>query len=188
MRNAVLAVVIGLVCIVGTASATIPDPDLCTVDPCDDFLGIVTYPDPNVDGSAQFTCNIRNGDNEPIPNAYVEGVFLVPGNHFFCPDLVLDGNTDEFGNITFNVSAGGCTEGGDAFQIIANGTLIRTYQNAKSADWAPTADGEVGLADFIYFGSNYSPTIGGCSDLFNDGGTALDDFIAFGEAWTHICP
>jgi hypothetical protein len=188
MRNAVLAVVIGLVCIVGTASATIPDPDLCTVSPCDDFLGLVVYPDPNPGGSAEFTANIRNGDDEPIPNAYVEVVFLAPETHTFCVDVVLDGNTDEFGNITFNISAGGCSDDVvPVVNIIANGTLIREYNTAKGGDWAPTSDGIVELADFIYFGNNYGPNPG-CTDYFNDDITGLDDFIAFGEHWGHACP
>jgi hypothetical protein len=178
---------IGLVFTAGAANATIPDPDLCTVDPCDTFFGLVTYPDPLPGGSAEFTVNVRNGDNDPIPNAFTEVVFMVAANHFFCPGVVLDGNTDDVGNITFNISAGGCTEGMDAVQIISNGTLIRTYTNAKSADWAPTANGNVELPDFIFFGGNYDPTIAGCTDLFNSGGTGLDDFIGFGEAWGHVC-
>ena len=92
MRNAVLAVVIGLVCIVGTASATIPDPALCSVDPNDGFLGVVTYPDPDPGGPATMNINVRNGDNENIPNAYVQIIYLVPGNHCFCPGVVLDGS------------------------------------------------------------------------------------------------
>jgi len=187
MRNVVLAVVIGLVFLVGAANATIPDETLCTVDPCDSFGGVVTYPNPVAGGAAEFTCNIRNGDNNPIPNAYVQVEFMVPANHFFCPDVVLDGNTDAVGNITFNISAGGCTEGMDAVQIIANGYLIRTYQNAKSADWAPTANGSVELGDLIYFGGNFNPPMPGCSDYFNDNTTGLDDFIAFGEMWGHFC-
>jgi hypothetical protein len=188
MRNVVLAVVIGLVFAAGAANATIPDPDLCTVDPCDSFLGVVTYPDPLAGGSAEFTVNVRNGDNDPIPNAFVEVVFLVQANHVFCGDVVLDGNTDALGNVVFNISAGGCTDGVDAVQIIANGTPLRTYANAKSADWDSTTDGIVGLSDFIFFGGNYDPGIAGCTDLFNSGGTGLDDFIGFGEAWGRQCP
>lgn len=188
MRNVVLAVMIGLVFTAGAANATIPDPDLCTVAPCDDFLGVVTYPDPLPGGSGEFTVNVRNGDNDPIPNAFVEVVFLVEANHLFCPDIVLDGNTDDVGNVVFNISAGGCTEGTDAIQIVANGTPIRTYTNAKSGDWDTSADGSVGLSDFIFFGGNYGPTIGGCTDFFNDGGTGLDDLIGFGEMFGHDCP
>jgi hypothetical protein len=193
MRNVVLAV-IGLVFTVGIANATVPDPTLCSVEPCDSFgdppgsaPGMVVYPCPVPGGSAEFVCNIRNADNDPIPDAFVEINILVPANHCICPEAVLTGTTDALGNVTFNISAGGCTFGMDAVEIIANGMVIRTYQNLKSPDWDSTSDCDVDLADYIVFGTAFSTGAPGCHDYFNDGSCELGDFIVFGEAWGHVC-
>ena len=192
MRSVVLAV-IGLVLTVGIANATVPDPDLCSVLPCDTYgvpagsaPGIFMYPDPVPGGLGEFVCNIRNADNDPIPDAFVQIIIGVPGNHWQCPDIVLTGTTDANGDVTFNISAGGCTIGAGAVTIQANGVDIRDYDNLKSADFSPV-DGATELADFIEFGNQYAVSAPGCTDFFNDGATELTDFVAFGEAWGRAC-
>ncbi|MCK4304429.1 MAG: hypothetical protein KAY24_09350 [Candidatus Eisenbacteria sp.] len=186
MRSVVLAV-IGLVLTVGIVNATVPDPDNCAVDPCDTIGGLIIYPDPVIPGFASFTANVRNADNDPIPDAFVEIIFGMPGDLYLeCPDLVLTGTTDVNGNVTFDVSAGGCSVGANAAKIRANGVDIRTYENVKSPDYAGVADGNVDLDDFIPFGSAMGVT-GGCTDYFNDGMTGLEEFIVFGEAWGRTC-
>jgi hypothetical protein len=181
--------VIGLVLTVGMANATVPDPDLCFVDPCDTYAepGIFMYPDPVPLGLAKFTVNVRNADDDPIPDAFVEILIGVPGNHVLCPDVVLTGTTDANGDVDFNISAGGCTIGAGAVTIRANGVDIRDYLNLKSTDFSP-ADGETGLDDFIEFGNRYAASAPGCTDFFNDGATELTDFVALGEAWGRACP
>ncbi len=194
MRSIALTV-LGLLFVVGIAAATVPDPNLCTVDPCDVFgmppgtsPGMILYPCPEDDGFAEFTCNIRNADGDPIPDAVVEIIILVPGNHCICPEGVLTGITDENGNVTFNISGGGCTFGQDAVQIIANALIIRTYQNLKSPDFdGGGSDCAVDLADYITFGGDFSSGAPGCHDYFNDGACDLGDFILFGEAWGRTC-
>jgi hypothetical protein len=186
--------VIGLVLTVGIANATVPDPDLCSVLPCDTYgvpagsaPGIFMYPDPVPDGLAKFTVNVRNADDDPIPDAFVEILIGVPGNHHLCPDVVLTGTTDANGDVDFNISAGGCTIGANAVIIRANGVDIRDYDYLKSADFSPV-DGQTELADFIAFGTQYASSAPGCTDFFNDGTTELTDFVAFGEAWGRACP
>jgi hypothetical protein len=187
MRNAVLTV-LGLVLCIGVANATVPEVDLCSVAPCDDFLGVVLYPQPNAGGAAEFTVNARNADNDPIPNAFVELTLGTPGNHMLCSDAVMTGTTDAAGNVTFAISGGGCTMGADAFTVKVNGVNIRTFENVKSPDYAPGSNGNVELADFIYFGNQMSTSAAGCADYYNTGATGLGSFIVFGEAFTHQCP
>ena len=193
MRMVVIAVFVGLVLSFGAANATIPDPDFCTVDPCDDLLGVLVCPDlyegvPAPPDFSEFTVNVRNGDNENIPGAFVEIVFGVQGNHVFCPSAVLTGTTDEFGNVTFNIAAGGCTIATDAVRIIANSVEIRSYENVKSPDYDGTSNGQVVLADFIIFGQAFSGiNPEPCTDYDSTGGTILADFIIFGQGWAHMC-
>ncbi|MBD3336563.1 MAG: hypothetical protein GF355_13705 [Candidatus Eisenbacteria bacterium] len=178
--------VFGLAVLVGTAGATIPDAGLCSVDPLDEIGGMLVCPDPPA-AFAEFTVNVRNGDNEPIPDAFVELVFGVPGNHTFCASAVLTGTTDAMGNVTFNVTAGGCTEAADAVRIVANSVEIRSYDFVKSPDFDGASDGEVVLSDFIVFGGAYSTGAGGCHDYDANGSTELPDFIVFGQGWGHAC-
>lgn len=178
--------VFGLALLVGTAGATIPDPDYCSADPLDTLGGMLVCPDPPA-GFATFTVNVRNGDNEAIPDAFVALVFGVPGNHFFCASAVLTGTTDAAGNVTFNVTAGGCTEAAGAVRIIANTVEIRSYPTVKSPDWDGSSNGAVILSDFIVFGGAYSAGAPGCHDYDNSGATGLPDFIIFGQGWGHIC-
>lgn len=189
MRNAVL-VVIGLVFVVGMANATVPDATLCSVDPCDGFPipGVITHPyDADPAGEFEFTVNVRNADDDPIPAAYVELTFVEEGNHCLCASVVLTGTTDASGDVTFNVAAGGCTAGMSAFIITANTVDIREYDYAKSPDWAGACDGGVTLADFTDFGAAYAGGGPGCHDYDNNGSTSLGDFSIFGTAWQSTC-
>jgi hypothetical protein len=187
MGRFILAAIVLSLC-VANASATVPDPDECSVSPCDDFIGMILYPDPISGGAAEFVVNVRNDDSDPFPNAYVEIVFGTPGNHTLCSDAVLTGNTGPDGSVTFAISGGGCTLGADAVRIYANGIVIRIYEAVKSPDYAPGSNGNVELGDFIYFGSQMSAGAVGCADYYNSGETGLGSFIVFGEAWTHVCP
>ena len=181
--------VFGLAILVGAAGATIPDPDLCSADPCDELGGVLVCPNsPSAPAFSQFTVNVRNGDNEAIPDAFVELVFGTPGNHCFCGGATLTGTTDAAGNVSFNVAAGGCTEGAGAIRIVANSVEIRSYGFVKSPDWDGSSDCAVVLSDFIAFGGAYSvPGTPGCHDYDDSGSTDLGDFIVFGAGWGHVC-
>jgi len=190
MRNAVLLVVVGLVLSIGTASATVPDPSLCSVDPTDTRLVITTTPqyrgavlDPPA--GTEFTVNVRNASDQPIPNAFVSVVALVPGNHVECANIVASGNTDGDGNITFNLAMGGCTYGVDAVDIVANTVTIRTYQALVSPD--QDASGAVSLGDFTAFAAAYSAGAPGCHDYDGSGACGLSDFTLFGQCFNLTC-
>ncbi|MFC1572574.1 hypothetical protein ACFL6M_03140 [Candidatus Eisenbacteria bacterium] len=191
MRSVVLAV-IGLVLTLGMADATNPDPDLCSAAPADQIGGIILYPDPLQipEGTARLVVNVRNGMDQPIPDAFVELIIGVPGNHCLC-DLPQDtGTTDADGNVVLFPSGGGCTDNvPNAVIIRANAFSIRSYPNLKSPDYSggpPNCD--VGLPDFTVFGNAYTTSAPGCTDYDNNGSTTLADFSVFGSAWDHFCP
>ena len=186
MRISLLIVTIMVVCF-SSAHANLPEPDMCFVEPCDAYMGVILYPQPDAGGAAEMTIHVRNTLGDPIPNVFVELIFGTPGNHFVCDDAVLTGVTDHNGEVVMSISAGGCTIGQDALLISGNGVIFRSYQNAKSPDYNPT-NGEVNLGDFIWFGNNLMTAAPGCTDYYNTGSTSLASFIVFGEAWTHSCP
>lgn len=184
----VLALLVGLVLSAGVASATIPDDAFCSVTPCDALGGMLVCPNlPSAPSFSEFTVNVRNSDNEAIPDAFVEIIFGVPGNHFFCTSATLTGTTDINGNVTFNIAAGGCTMATDAVRIIANTVQIRTYDTVKSPDYDGSSDGTVSGTDFVVFGQAFASGAGGCDDFTNDGVTDGSDFVIFGQGWGHVC-
>jgi len=194
MRYAVLMVAMGLV--VGAAGATIPDADYCTVTPCDAYGAVLMCPDYSIAlgmvspiADTQFTVNVRNGNNDPIPAAYVEIVLGTPGNHVLCADAVLTGTTDVNGDVTFNISGGGCTLGTDAVRIIANTYEIRSYAAAKSPDFVTGTGGSgyVDLSDFGEFAACYGSPACPCHDYDGDGTVLLADFGMFAAAYGHKC-
>ncbi len=189
MRKVVLAV-IGLVLSMGIASATVPDPENCSVEPPDTIGGILTCPfDANPPTPIVFTVNVRNSDTDPIPNAFVEIIPGDPGAHFICSNAVLTGTTDANGDVEFALSVGGCVLGANAIKVRANNVDIRVYESVKSMDFDGTAgNGEVALTDFTYFGNQYVAGAPGCSDYDNTGATGLTDFTVFGQCWGSSCP
>lgn len=192
MRSAVLVVMVGLISL-GIANATIPDETLSTVLPCDTFLGMITCPD-HVGGmldplpSCDFTVTAVNGQGNPIPDAFVEILFGTPGNHTFCPTGILTGTTDANGQLVMNIGAGGCTVSATAVRVRVNNTVIRTYENVKSADYDGSGpDGSVALGDFVYFANRYNVGAPGCTDFFNNGQTDLPDFVLFAASYARAC-
>lgn len=191
MRTAVLLVVVGLAFAFSIAGATIPDASKCSVTPIDErgvvtvtpqYRGAVTDPP----AGTAFTVNVRNNADEPIPNAFVEIVFNYPANQVECSNIVATGDTDDDGNITFNLAAGGCTLTPDALSIIANSSNppIRTFKVAS-----PDGDhsGSVSLGDFTGFGYDFGHSIGGCYDFDGNGNTTLGDFTLFGQCFNLSC-
>jgi hypothetical protein len=148
---------------------------------CPQYRGQVVSPL----GGAAFTVNVRNLNNDNIPNALVEIAFNIPANHVECPNIVASGNTDANGNITFNLAAGGCSIGTDVVSIIANNVEIRTYDECVSPDGDHS--GACSLGDFTAFGSDFQNHVGGCFDFDNSGDTTLGDFTLFGQAFGLAC-
>lgn len=186
-----LMVLLFLLSLVGVADANVPDPDNCSVMPCDLFMGILTCPysataaPPEV---THFVVTVLNMSGQPIVGAYVEILVYFPANHLSCPNAQPAGITDENGQVEFNLAMGGCTvDQTQTVGIVANGVPIRIYERLLSPDYSGEGDLMVGLLDFTYFGSAMVHSAAGCTDYFNDGATGLDDFSAFGECWGHSC-
>jgi len=195
MRYAVLLVATGLLLSFGMAHATIPDAGYCSVTPCDTYGAVLMTPDYSIPAGAvappletEFTVNVRNASNDPIPGAFVQVVLGTPGNHYLCDDVVLTATTGALGNAVFNISGGGCTLAAGAVQIVANTVVIRTYDAVKSADFeVGTANGLVELADFSYFSSTYGTSTDLCTDYKGSGTTELEDFSVFAKCYGLLC-
>ncbi len=98
-----------------------------------------------------------------------------------------------FGSATVNCMFGGCCSGAVPFTawivVQPAGVIIRTYNDAVSADWDGFAcNAMVGLPDFMYFANAYMSGLGGCSDYSGDGRTSLADFMCFASNWGKVCP
>lgn len=170
-------------------TSIVPDPDLCTVVPCDDMEGILTAPFAGSPGPqvTEFTVTVLTWPGIPVPNAFVEVIMHYPTNHVVCSGAMLYGITDSQGQVTMNLAMGGCSLVHDAVRIRVNGVDIRVYDRLLSPDFDGEADGTVGLTDFCYFGSKFVAGAPGCTDYFNDQVTGLEDFAAFGECWAGSC-
>ncbi len=166
----------------------VPDPNYCTVVPCDQMLGILTTPfhgtGPEV---TRFVVTVLIDPVTPVPNAFVEIIMMQPGSHFCCPNVQLSGITNAEGQVTFNLSMGGCALATQAVRILANGVVIRIYPRLLSPDYDGLGDGEVSLTDFAFFGAAYIAGAPGCTDYYNDGATGIDDFSGFGACWGRSC-
>jgi hypothetical protein len=166
----------------------IPNPDYCSVVPCDQMFGILTAPHTgNGPEATRFVVTVMYDAETPIPNAFVEIIVEQPGDHHFCPGARLTGITDAQGQVTFNLAMGGCTLADHAVWIRANNVDIRIYQRLLSPDYDGQADGMVVLSDFTVFGAAFVAGTGGCTDYYHDGTTGIDDFTGFAACWARSC-
>ncbi len=170
------------------AGADQPHIGECVVSPCDDFMGVVIYPQPIPGGAAEFTVTVQTDEGVPFTAAFVEVWFGQPSALQLCDDAQLTATTNYNGTATFAISGGGCIDEVDAVIIKVNGVELRNYPSIKSPDFAPGGNGVVELSDFICFGNAMATGAGGCTDYYNEGVTGLSAFIVFGEAWTRSCP
>jgi len=106
---------------------------------------------------------------------------------------ILEGITDEFGTVEFEVGGSGCSHAVySACVVKVNGVTVRDYEHAKSPDYdGDSGDGVVNLADLIQFANeflNASPNE--CHDYDNTGETTLPDLILFSPPFLHSnhCP
>jgi len=166
--------------------ATVPDPPKCTVTPCDALNGVVLAPDqPSPIPASIVTLTIRNSSNNPIPNAAVNASFA--NGLCFCQSMVFNTSTNAQGVATMTLRGGGCLAGVSGAAVFrANGVIVRSYNNAKSPDWAPGCDLTVNLGDLIRF----APRTDLCFDFDNLGTVDLGDVIIFTSGYTpgHLCP
>lgn len=167
-------------CYVSNATAQIPDPAFCNVNPCDALNGVILCPDtPNPIPTTLVDVVVRNFAGNPIPGAFVEMTFHHPAI-LLCQGAVLSGITNAAGQVQLRTAGGGCAAGvPNAAQIRANGVLIRSYSNVKSPDWdGVQADLVVDAADQAFFSNcfvGYCP----CADYNNSGAMELADLALF---------
>lgn len=189
MTARLLSIPLAIVLTVIPATASdLPDPDYCSVVPCDAMMGILTTPHSGTGPEAtRFVVTVMLDPVTPVPNAYVEIVVGQLLNHYICPGAQGAGYTDEHGQVTFNLAMGGCTLGHDVVRILANGVAIRSYDRLLSPDFDGEADGAVTLSDFTVFGTAFVTGAPGCTDYYNDGTTGIDDFTGFAACWGRSC-
>jgi len=181
-----LSSLLALALFASVAAATVPDPPKCTVSPCDALNGVVLAPDlPAPIPASIVTLTIRNSSNNPIPNAAVNVSF--GSGLCFCQSMVYNTTTNAQGVATMTLRGGGCLNGVSGAAVFrANGVIVRSYNNAKSPDWAPGCDLVVNLGDLIRF----APRTDLCFDFDNGGAVDLGDLIIFTSGYTpaHSCP
>lgn len=169
-------------------TSVVPDPDYCSVVPCDEIAGILTTPHSGAGpAAARFVVTVQPAQGVPLPNAFVEIIPADPTAHVLCPQARLTGLTDANGRVEFDLAMGGCTLRPNAVRIRANGVIIRSYPRLVSPDYDGEADGAVVLSDFTVFGTALVTGAGGCTDYYNDGTTGVDDFTGFAACWGRSC-
>lgn len=163
-----------------------PYPPNCTVS-ADACVGVILCPDiPAVINQSIIFMTIRDEGHIPCPGVPVT-IQFGSGPLCFCPTMQYTTTTDYLGRASLTLRGGGCLRDVDQAAVIrANGLIIRDYQNAKSPDWDGMAGNcTVNLGDVVRF-VNRDP----CFDFCNDGTVDIADFVIFGSGYTpsHWCP
>jgi hypothetical protein len=182
---------LALALVSSTAMADVPDPAQCTVQPADALGGLFVCPrvstggDPNPLAETINTVTVKNSGGVAIANASVQ--ILLTALNPACAGAVLTGTTNASGICTITVSASGCADGVPSAGVVkANGVTIRSFVNAKSADYDGGAgNGFVNLSDLIDFAKQFNgvnPPV--CHDYTNDNLCNLSDLVVFGKAFS----
>jgi hypothetical protein len=199
MKRAILVLaVLGFIAGAGTASATIPFPEYCEVNPWDGYDAGLTGPDTPTSPAINVVEVIaRNDANETIPNAEVRIYFSAEceaqGRLFLCPGYTnpIVAYTDGNGSAVIKIEGGGCCEIAGAIEVHVNGYWIRTYNSYRSPDWnGAEANGTVGLDDFIAFSRYYTGISNDtCFDYNNNNAGPYDlaDFIIYSAVHLRSC-
>lgn len=145
--------------------------------------------------AADFCVTVRNALNNPINNAVVEIMIGgQPDRVSICPGQTTVANTNEDGEVCFNIAGGGCYKHEtDALIIRANGMDIREFTAVMSSDYEGRGDhGEAGmwnlrvnppdLASFVFaYQGGTGPA--SCHDYDNNGYTGPPDLAIFVQAY-----
>lgn len=183
---------LALLALVGTVSASVPDPDYCTVSPMDNMPvpRLIGIPAGTAQAGANLTVHVAAFGGDPIPDALVEVYINGQCDDLcLCTGVVLTGYTNAQGNVTINGRFGGCCTEPSSCIVIAEGTNIRDCDVIVSPDY----DGAAGNCatsgtDFVFFGQNWGVASGVvCADYTGDGACSGVDFVTFGAAWGLVC-
>ncbi len=178
----------------GWASADVPYPPLCSVEPADQLNGILIAPGGSDERDWHYDeeIHIRNELGLPIPDVDVHVEFHVDGMRY-CADCEFEARTEPDGSCRIRLRGSGCSHfrgGRDdvAVTIYADGMVIREYVNVKSPDFnGADSDLEVSLGDFAFFASSFAGLCDPCADYDNSGNVDLGDFAIFSTAWGERC-
>ena len=159
------------------------------------------------EGDLAFEVKVRDSQNMPMSGSPVRVIFSPDANDliFWCDTQshpVIEGITDYYGEVTFNIAAGGCFEGGNATIYIEadpGAVALNAYERIGSTDLYSTydelaGDGEVNLLDFVVFSAKFLTT-DYCADYHDstpddlqcDEDVDLDDFVVFFRHYLDAC-
>jgi hypothetical protein len=160
----------------------IPDPDMCIVDPWDQFFFDQIFVSPGSSHYDDVHILIRNESGEPIPDIFV--TIDLSSCENLCIDYPVDGlsgTTDVNGLLSLNPRVGGCEP--CTIELRAGGVVIRSYSAVSSTDWnGYEADGHVTLGDYAFFATSFASGEP-CADYNGDGQVSISDFIIFGASY-----
>jgi hypothetical protein len=167
------------------AFATVPSDEYSECSPGDALNGLVICPDsPAPIPATVYTVTVRNGNQDPIPNASVSFEFA-PGISI-CTTAVHTVQADGSGVAVVTLRGGGCLADIPEVGIVkANGVPIRRYANVKSPDYDGAAgNGVVNLSDLVFYKSGNT-----CHDYDNNGVVNLSDLVIFAGGYSplHSC-
>lgn len=171
----------------------VPDPDLSSIEPWDDFGRAFVAPggeSPLATNIDAVTITVVNSEGNPIIGApvlidFAGGAPTGGDCANVCIDPIdagLEGVTGADGTVTLNPAVGGCD---DCTVIVrASGVTIGFYNKVVSTDWnGATADGSVTGADFAFFATSFNTTQDDCADYNGDGGVSGLDFSLFATSF-----
>jgi len=191
-----LIALVGLALLSGATYASVPDPDMCTVNPPDQMAAprLLGVPATSGMAAANLVVTILASDGTPINNAYVEVILNPtcndPAPLCVCNNALFTGYTSSSGVLNMNMKFGGCCQDVSSAIVIAEGTPIRAYDIVVSPDYNGV-DGNcaVQLADFVYFSGQYGNSGVPCSNFSGDAAEecSLPDFVTFAGVYGKLC-
>jgi hypothetical protein len=203
LRSSVLVFVAAASAIASGPSHAQPDPltSACSLDARGRLLLI---PDGLGDvPAASFTVTVLDGLAMPIIGSVVtvEIGGVMDGMTRICSDQMLTVVTGPGGVAAFNIGGGGCYKAAGAVEILADGVLLRSYDQVMSPDYTATDNagipGQASLTvtpgDFASFVAAFQGGIGpaSCHDYNNDGRVSVPDFAVFAVSYkggVNFCP
>jgi hypothetical protein len=178
---------VGVLALVASASAGIPDASKCTATSAGGTLYICHQGDAESLGSvgASVSITVLDVNTVPINNFPFQDIWMksaVAGQINLCQGgLTADANTNAAGQTTMSgvPSGGGCTQG--PMQVVISGVALPALQNLNIRINSPDINGSLvtGLDDVGPFSIALNGVYNFCSDFFDDGLINLADVGIF---------